>query len=104
MAFIVKSLSLMGFLTRGLEWQYWFTYRIHRRIFHGVNPTDPMAHDLGMIYPILVVLSGGISGLIFLLSLGVALRRRQLPYLLVAVALAALVGRAGVAAADIAGS
>ena len=62
-----------------------------------------MAHDLGVIYPLLVVVSGGISGLVFLLSIGVVYRRRGVPYLLIAVALAGLAARSGVAAAEIIG-
>ena len=62
-----------------------------------------MAHDFGMLYPLLVVGSGTITGLVFLLAVGVAARRRELPYLLIALALASLTARSGVAAAEIVG-
>lgn len=62
-----------------------------------------MAHDLGMIYIVLCVIAGGIATGIFLLSLGLAYRRRRLPYLLISVALAGLAARSGVAAFEIVG-
>lgn len=62
-----------------------------------------MAHDLGVVYLILCLVAGGISSLIFVLSLGLAYRRQQLPYLLIAVALGGLAARSGVAVGEIVG-
>lgn len=62
-----------------------------------------MAHDLGVVYIALTVLAGGLAGFIFLLSVGLALRRRRLPYILISVALAGLAARSGVAAIEIVG-